>query len=332
MNFMHILDPIINVLEPVLMWLTHTLHSYGLAIIIFTILVRGALAPLNLRQLKSAKKMSAMGPRIKELQQRHKGDREALTREQMALYKEEGVNPAAGCLPLLLQMPILYSLFFIFQNLKNRPDLIYHAHFLWFHLDKPDGLFGHFFIGSANAAWGPLPILAAGTQWVQQRMMMQPTSDPQQRSTQQIMQFMPLMIMFFAINYPAGLALYWVTSTTFSIVMQYFITGWGQLFKSPFKIPEAPVATAAAGATADPRRRAVAAPRANGTSGTRTNGNGRRATVFSAAPPTRTVEDGDGRVIEGQVIAGEDGAGARQGKMQRTVTRQRPRPSKGARR
>ena len=327
--------------------LTGGLHSYGLAIIIFTILVRGALAPLNFKQLKSAKKMSALGPRIKELQQRYKGDREALTREQMALYKEEGVNPAAGCLPLLLQMPVLYSLFFIFQNLSHLPRVgataIYHAHFLWFTLDQPDKLFGHFAFGSAAAGWGPLPILAAGTQWVQQRMMMQPTSDPQQRSTQQIMQFMPLMIMLFAVNYPAGLALYWVTSTTFSIVMQYFITGWGQLFKSPFKIPEAPVATAAAGATANTRRQAVAAPqgaatRANGTraNGTRANGNanGRRATVFTSAPPSRSraVEDGGGQVLEGQVIVEESGDGARQGKMQRTVARQRTRSPKGARR
>jgi len=335
-QFSHILDPIIHVLEPVLMWLTGALHSYGLAIIVFTILVRGALAPLNFRQLKSAKKMSALGPRIKELQQRYKGNREELTKAQMALYKEEGVNPAAGCLPLLLQMPILYSLFFIFQNLKNRPDLIYHAHFLWFHLDKPDGLFGHFFIGSASAGWGPLPVLAAGTQWIQQRMMMQPTSDPQQRSTQQIMQFMPLMIMLFAVNYPAGLALYWVTSTTFSIVMQYFITGWGQLFKSPFKIPEAPVAAPPSSS----RRQAIIEQRpngANGANGTRSNGAtgtrptgiARRATLFSATAPVSTDEDTNG---DGQSRADAGESGARQGKMQRTVARQKPRSAKGARR
>jgi len=328
----HLLDPISHPLEAVLIALTGTLHSYGLAIIIFTILVRGALAPLNFKQLKSAKKMSALGPRIKELQQRYKGDREALTREQMALYKEEGVNPAAGCLPLLVQMPILYSLIFVFNNVKNfHHEPIYHRTFLWFSLDHPDKLFGHFILG--NSFWGPLPILAAGTQWMQQRMMMQPTSDPQQRSTQQIMQFMPLFIMLFAVQYPAGLALYWVTSTLFSIVLQYFITGWGQLFKSPFKIPEAHVSTAVASATANARRQVVSAPRANSTKETHTNGNGNgRRAVFSAAPPTRTAEDGDGRVIEGQVIEGENDAGARQGKMQRTVARQRGRSPKRARR
>ena len=334
-QFSHILDPIIHPLQAVLVFLTGALHSYGLAIILFTILVRGALAPLNLRQLKSAKKMSALGPRIKEIQQRYKGDREAITREQMALYKEEGVNPAAGCLPLLLQMPILYSLFFIFQNLageKGAQAAIYHAHFLWFSLDHPDKLFGHFILG--NSFWGPLPLLAASTQWVQQRMMMQPTSDPQQRSTQQIMQFMPLMIMLFAVNYPAGLALYWVTSTVFSIVMQYFITGWGQLFKSPFKVPEAPAPPAAPS-----RRQAVSEPRANATrtnaNGARANGAGRRATFFTAAPTVRAADDAGGTDGDGQLASGGTGGnGARQGqgKMQRTVARQKARSSKGARR
>src|SRR5437764_14212627 len=225
------------------MLLTGVLHSYGLAIIIFTILVRAALAPLNLRQLRSAKKMSGLAPKIKELQQKYKGNREELTKAQMALYKEEGVNPASGCLPLLVQMPILYALFFVFQKLAHTSvhqvaTAIYHQPFLWFHLDKADSLFGHFFLGPTSY-WGPLPLLAGVAQWVQQRMMMQPTSDPQQRTTQQIMQFMPLMIIVFAVNYPSGLALYWVTSTLFSIVLQYFITGWGQLFKSPFHMPEA---------------------------------------------------------------------------------------------
>src|SRR5205807_6966771 len=175
--------------------------------------------------------------KIKEIQQKYKGDREALTKAQMALYKEEGVNPASGCLPLLIQMPILYALFFVFNELKLASGTIYHQPFLWFTLDKPDNLFVHF---GPHSGLGPLPLMAGLAQWVQQRMMMQPTSDPQQRTTQQIMQFMPLMIVVFAVNYPSGLALYWVTSTLFSIVLQYFITGWGQLFKSPFHVPEAP--------------------------------------------------------------------------------------------
>ncbi len=302
----NILAPLIGPLTNLLMFLTGVMHSYGLAVIVFTIMVRGALAPLNLRQLRSAKRMSALAPKIKEVQQRHKGNRDELSRATMALYKEEGVNPAAGCLPLLIQMPVLYALFYVFRDLaKPKTPAIYHQTFLWFQLDRPDHLFGSFFLG-AHAFWGPLPLMAAATQWVQSRMMMQPTSDPQQRTTQQILQFMPLIILFFAVNYPAGLALYWVTSTIFSIVMQYFITGWGQLFTSPFRVPEAPAA---------PPRAKVAPPRENPPP----------RSSASTRTPTPAADDGP---------AYNDADGARLGKMQRAAMRPkaRPRTSKGARR
>jgi YidC/Oxa1 family membrane protein insertase len=318
----HILDPIVGPLTQLLMLLTGVLHSYGLAIIIFTILVRAVLAPLNLRQLRSAKKMSALAPKIKEIQQKYKGNREELTRAQMALYKEEGVNPASGCLPLLIQMPILYALFFVFQKLAHTPihqaaTAIYHQPFLWFTLDKPDNLFGHFFLG-LHSFWGPLPLLAGLAQWVQQRMMMQPTSDPQQRTTQQIMQFMPLMIIVFAVNYPSGLALYWVMSTLFSIALQYFITGWGQLFTSPFHVPEAPPPPAG------PRRTTAATTRENG-----------RETEARVAPSRSSPRREEPIVAAGDEQAGAEGRdGARPGKMQRAAMRSktRPRSSRGVKR
>jgi YidC/Oxa1 family membrane protein insertase len=148
-----LLDPLVAPLTDLLMLLTGVLHSYGLAIIVFTILVRAALTPLTLRRLRSAKKMAALAPRLKQLQQKYKGNREELVRAQMALYKETGANPAAGCLPLHLQMPILYALFFVFQDLTHpRTPALYHQPFLWFRLDQPDHLFG---------AFGPLPLLAA---------------------------------------------------------------------------------------------------------------------------------------------------------------------------
>jgi YidC/Oxa1 family membrane protein insertase len=316
----NILNPIIGPLTTVLVFLTGVLHSYGLAIIVFTILVRGVLAPLNLRQLQSAKKMAALAPRIKELQQKYKGNREEMTRAQMALYKEAGTNPAAGCLPLLIQMPILYALFYVFRDLaKAGTATIYHQPFLWFVLDKPDHLFGAFVF--PHSAWGPLPVLAALAQWVQQRMMMQPTSDPQQRSTQQIMQFMPLLILVFATNYPAGLALYWVTSTLFSITMQYFITGWGQLFKSPFRIPEAGGPTPPPA----PRRPTPTTPAGNGDD----RGTGATITPLRPRRPSTppTAADGDGQA------GPESEDDARLGKMQRAAMRSKARPRpKGAKR
>ena len=319
----NILNPIIGPLTTVLVFLTGVLHSYGLAIIVFTILVRGVLAPLNLRQLQSAKKMAALAPRIKELQQKYKGNREEMTRAQMALYKEAGTNPAAGCLPLLIQMPILYALFYVFRDLaKAGTATIYHQPFLWFVLDKPDHLFGSFVF--PHSAWGPLPVLAALAQWVQQRMMMQPTSDPQQRSTQQIMQFMPLLILVFATNYPAGLALYWVTSTLFSITMQYFITGWGQLFKSPLHIPHADTPPSAPA----PRRPTPTTPSGNG-DGKGTGGAGATITPLRPRRPSTppTAADGDGEA------GPESEDDARLGKMQRAAMRSKARPRpKGAKR
>jgi len=360
-----VLGPIVDVLLSVLIWMTGVLHSYGFAVIIFTICVRGLLSPLNLRQLRSARKMASLGPKIKQLQQQHKGDRQGMSQAQMALYKEEGVNPAAGCLPLLLQMPILYSMFFVFRELANNVAKdghiyphIYHQAFLWFTLDKPDGLFGPFFLGH-DAFWGPLPILAAATQWIQQRMMLQPTSDPQQRSTQMILQFMPLLIMFFAVNYPAGLALYWVTSTTFSIVMQYFITGWGQLFTNPLHIPEAAPALASGGGaggiggtgggktggSGGPGVR----PRSGGNGGNGAgrntvvrqprNGTGYNGVVAADEPdwtprkragrnghgsgiqPVRGAMDGDGASSDGENETDLTQDGARLGKMQRAALR-----------
>lgn len=356
MDKLPLISQLIGPLTDLLKLLTGVMHSYGLAIIIFTILVKAVLAPLNLRQLHSARRMSALAPRIKELQQKYKGNREELTKAQMALYKEEGANPASGCLPLLIQMPVLYSLFFVFRDLaKTLPygaDAIYHQPFLWFHLDKPDSLFGAFIF--PHSAWGPLPIMAALLQWVQQRMMMMPVSDPQQRSTQQIMQFMPLMILVFATNYPAGLALYWVTSTAFAIVLQYFVTGWGQLFSSPFKIPEAPAPPPSRGPSGPPAKgSSTPSPRPSGGLLSGLLGLGGRGSANGSAPvengtaPT-VVENGTAPTVkeiarprstpatddDGQATT-EDANGARLGKMQRAAMRSpkaRPRTSKGAKR
>lgn len=225
-------------LEAVLAAMTHLIGNYGLSIVLFTLLVRLIISPLNLAQLRSARAMSALSPRIKELQKFYAQDRERLTKETMALYKQYNVNPAAGCLPLLIQLPVLWGLFnalLTFAHSKPGESIYnpaYHGSFLWL---------------SNLGASDPthiLAILAGVFQWVQTRMMMQKTTDAQQQQMNQIMQFMPLMIILFAWNYPAGLAVYWVTSTTFSIMLQYLITGWGQL---PYLSANGPYGTPGAG-------------------------------------------------------------------------------------
>lgn len=209
----------------------------GLAIIVFTIGIKVLLIPLTLKQLKSAKAMQDLQPLLQDIQRKYKGDKQRVTEETMALYKEKGVNPAAGCLPLVVQLPILYGLYGALFALGNTcashdpsgacvPDALYsplfNAPFAWMpSLAKPDPL--HI-----------LPVVCVVSQWVQQRMMQTTRqTDPQQAAMQSMMQFMPLMIGVFSWNLAAGLPLYWAVSTLFSVVQQYFITGWGKLFEMP---------------------------------------------------------------------------------------------------
>lgn len=306
--------------------LTDFTKSYGLAIILFTLIIRTILAPLYVIQIRSSRKMMELQPKIKELQKRHGKDREALTRETMALYREHNHNPALGCVLPLIQIPILWSLFLVLRNLAHpaayllanhivdRNAALYTAKFLWLDLGNPDGL--HI-----------LPIVAGITQWIQQRMMLQPTNDPQQRQMNQMMQFLPLMIVVFAWAYPSGLAVYWVTSNIFMMVMQYFIGGWGSLFTSPFSIPYAGAGTGGrpGGPPAGPRT--PAAP-----------GGGFLARAFAPQPNAGSAPERSARTTVTTTDTGSptDDAGARAGKMERYAAKHgrgasRGRPSaKGA--
>ena len=220
-----------------LVFLAHNVGGAGVAIIVFTLGIKLLLVPLTLQQLKSAKAMQELQPKIKELQGKHKGDKQKLTEETMALYKEHHVNPAAGCLPLVVQLPILYGLYGALLDLGNPHDALYNElfaqPFLWLsgqQITSNGPVTGL----AAPDPWHILPILCVITQWIQQRMMQTTKqTDPQQAAMQNMMQFMPLLIGFFAWNYASGLALYWAVSTVFSIVQQYFITGWGKLFEVP---------------------------------------------------------------------------------------------------
>jgi YidC/Oxa1 family membrane protein insertase len=245
---------IIQPLELAVIWLSVWASSAGIGIILLTILVRLALAPLTITQLRNAKAMQRVQPLVNELRQKHGKDKQALSQATMALYKEHRVNPAMGCLPTILQFPILIGLFYALLHLGNSiplkyphacsghithnadqwmqkcyaikgaagtPDQVYalfHAQFLWLSngLGMPDPLL-------------ILPILAGVTQWIQSRMMLTQSNDPQQKMMNSLMNFMPLFIVFFATRYPSGLSLYWVTSTVIAIAIQYRITGWGLL-------------------------------------------------------------------------------------------------------
>ena len=205
----------------------------GLAIVVFTILIRLVLLPLSLKGTRSMKAMQAMQPKIAALKKKYGDDKQKVQAETMKLYREEGVNPLGGCLPLLLQMPFFFAFYHALINLGNVENEmfnpIFQEGFLWVeNLSQPDILSPEL-TGLGFPLPGLFPLLAGGSQWVQQRMMTTPSSDPQQRLQQQMMMFMPLMIIVIGVNFGAGLALYWVAQNLFGIAQQYFVSGLGAL-------------------------------------------------------------------------------------------------------
>jgi YidC/Oxa1 family membrane protein insertase len=250
-----IFNPMLNLL--VLLYQV-LFNNFALAIVVFTIIIRLLMLPLTLRQLRASKALSKLQPKIAELQQKYGKNREELARQQMALYKEHGVNPI-GCLaPTLLQMPIwiclyqsiTYALAATPEGLAQLSQHLYHgvsliteavplkSSFLWLNLTAPDP----FFI---------LPILVTATMFLQQKMMTVPSADPQQAQMNRTMLLvMPLMFGFFTISFASGLAIYWFTSNIISILLQGFVTGWGSLFPLWPLFPAAPGMTATSGAKA----------------------------------------------------------------------------------
>jgi YidC/Oxa1 family membrane protein insertase len=181
------------------------LGNWGYSIIGLTFVVRLFLWPLTQKQTSSMRRMQEIQPEVKRLQDKYKHNPEKMNREVMDLYKKHKINPMAGCLPVLIQFPILIALFRVLSALEYAGN----GSFLWIKdLSAPD----HLYI---------LPILAALTTYVSQKQM---ATDPKQS---QMMAFMPLLIGWFATRFPAGLALYWVASNTFAIVQQ--LLGGGKL-------------------------------------------------------------------------------------------------------
>jgi YidC/Oxa1 family membrane protein insertase len=219
---------------------TGLFSSFGLAIIAFTVITRVATYPLTMRQLRQTQKMTSLQPRMKEIQERFKNDPQRRSKETMRLYKEMGVNPI-GCLgPFVIQLPIWIGLFYAInntlpftpENLAGLGSRIYSwlpflhgvvpvdRTFLWMDLAQPDTRLG----------LPILPALAGATMWIQQKMAMQPSTDPRQQSTQRMMLWMmPIFFVILGFTFPSGLVLYWVISNTIGIVIQYFVSGWGSL-------------------------------------------------------------------------------------------------------
>jgi YidC/Oxa1 family membrane protein insertase len=206
--------------------------SAGTAIIVFTIIIKTLLLPLTIKSTRSSKAMQEVAPKVKEIQKKYGKDRARASQETMALYQQYGVNPMAGCLPMLIQIPIFFGLYRAIYNLSNENVGEWAHGFLW--MDS---------LAEADP-WKILPILAGVFQFIQTRMMRpanQPRSDdPQQQIMNIMMNFMPLMVVLFGWTFAAGPVIYWATQSIYSVVQQWFITGWGSLGEWFPWLPELP--------------------------------------------------------------------------------------------
>ena len=198
-------------------------HNFGVAIIGLTLCVRLLLFPIASKQYESMAKMRIVAPKMKELQTRYKDDKVKQQQEVMALYKAEKVNPVAGCLPILLQIPIFYALY---KTLLVSIEMRHQPFVLWIHdLSAPDHLTPLNLFGAidwqppAMIALGVLPIILGVTMWLQMRTNPTPM-DPAQK---QIMALMPWVFMFVMAPFAAGLQLYWICNNLVSILQQWYM-------------------------------------------------------------------------------------------------------------
>ncbi|HPF21264.1 MAG TPA: YidC/Oxa1 family membrane protein insertase [Syntrophomonas sp.] len=182
------------------------LPSYGLAIILMTIAIKILMFPLTQKQMHSMAAMQEIQPKTKYIQEKYKDDPQVMQQKIMELYKEHGVSPFGGCMPLLIQMPIFIAFYQALFNFKFVN--LAHAGFLWIpNIGKPDPYF-------------LLAILAAATTYYQQKISMVDSKDPTQKT---MLYFMPIFMAFIAYKLPAGLPLYWVVFNILGILQQLYV-------------------------------------------------------------------------------------------------------------
>ncbi len=230
-----ILNPMVNGLLLLYGWLG---QNFTLALTVFTILIKMITLPLTWQQQKSSKVMQDLqkSKEWQDMQKKYAKDKQAMSQAQMKLYQEKGINPLAGCLPTLIQFPILIGLYqAITRVMATTPlqlfDLSLHVYpwlpnaatlipignlFLWLNLGQPDPYY-------------ILPVLVTATTWLQQKLITPPAADPQSaQMTQSMAVTMPLMFGFFSLSFPSGLSIYFVVSNLIGIA-QYAMIGNVQL-------------------------------------------------------------------------------------------------------
>ena len=206
-----------------LVWLFHATGNFGVAIICLTLIVRGIMFPIAQKQFQSMAAMRKVQPKMKAIQERFKDDKARQQQEILKLYQEEKINPAAGCLPILLQIPVFYALYkvlLVSVEMRHQPFV------LWIRdLSAPDpltpvNLFGLLhFTPPQMLAIGVLPILVGATQWLSMKLNPQPM-DPAQA---QVFAIMPWFLVFIMAPFAAGLQLYWMTNNLLTIAQQWHL-------------------------------------------------------------------------------------------------------------
>ena len=249
-----IVNPIINVLVAIYqaLFALHIPYPLGFSIIGLTIVIRIILYPLISSQLKASKKMQALAPHISNVKQMHKNDKKRIQEETMKLYKEHGVNPAAGCLPILIQLPVIWGLYTVLNDLvKLEPaKLVNFINGIVISPIKLQSAWDTNFFGipvgkspsNLMATIGVLiiliPVITGVLQFLQSKMIFvtPPKVEGKKKNDDfatafqsQATYIFPAMIAFFSFSLPIGLSLYWNTFTIFGIIQQYKIGGLGGL-------------------------------------------------------------------------------------------------------
>ena len=246
-TFANIFQPLIDVFEAVLKFFHNSVGvPWGWSIVLLTMCVRACLVPLTIKQMGSMARLQRLQPQMKEIQNKYKEDKQRQQQEMMKFYRENNVNPLGSCLPLVAQLPVFISLYYMLrQSLRDdichQVQATYRAHYLLKHPHTAAGTLhglttacsvhgvshgaNFLFIGDLTSkATGltliVLIVLYVGSQLGSSLVMSAPTMDPTQR---RIMMFMPLIFVLFVIRFPAGLLVYWITTNLWTLAQQYLV-------------------------------------------------------------------------------------------------------------
>ena len=214
-------------MESILEAFMGVIDNFGVAIILFTIVVKIFLIPLIYKQQKSMMNMQKIQPFLKELQEKYKHDKEKLNMETMKLYKEHRINPMASCLPMLIQMPILFSMWFVIRRVTENPYLLetVNFNFLGLNLSEIPNWGPALMTPSPNVLW-VIPIVAGLTTYLSSRAIQKfaqaPMATPDGKNPMKMMMlFFPFFTVWIAFTFPAGVGLYWIVTNFLQTGQQY---------------------------------------------------------------------------------------------------------------